>query len=138
MRERYFISEPKYSDPDTFCNFIVGSDRVRASVQIYADIEHLRTVAAALIAPKLEIECRPLWDDDPDDDGGFDLRITVPPHDGGVKTIKVRMVHAWIDGGAPYRVEIYFLLTAQEAIQFSKELLAWCEHPEFTFIWQGD
>lgn len=79
MRERYFIIEPKYSDPDTFCHFIVGSDRVRASIQIYADIDHLRTVAAALIAPELEVECRSLGDDYPDDDGGFDLRITVPP-----------------------------------------------------------
>lgn len=34
------------------------------------------TVAAALIAPKLEAECLPLWGDYPDDDGGCDLRIT--------------------------------------------------------------
>ena len=38
MRQRYFLIEPQYSDPDTFCHFTVGSDRVRASIQIYANI----------------------------------------------------------------------------------------------------
>ena len=38
MRQRYFLIEPKYSGPDTFCHFVVGSDRVRASIHIYADL----------------------------------------------------------------------------------------------------
>lgn len=138
MRQRYFIIEPKYSDPDTFCNFIVGSDRVRASIQIYADIEHLRAVAAALEAQKLEVECRPLWDDYPDDDGGFDLKITVLPHEGVEKTINVRIVQSWPDDGTPYRAEISFQLTAEEAAGFSLELAAWCRQPEYAFIWKGD
>lgn len=56
MRQRYFLIEPKYSDPDTFCHFVVGSDRVRASIQIYADLWMLRAVATALTAPSLEEE----------------------------------------------------------------------------------
>lgn len=56
MRQRYFLIEPKYSDPDTFCHFVVGSDRVCASIQIYADLWMLRAVATALTAPSLEEE----------------------------------------------------------------------------------
>ena len=51
MRQRYFLIEPKYDDPDTFCHFLVGSDRVRASIQIYADMwrEDLCLAAAEII-----------------------------------------------------------------------------------------
>ena len=56
MRQRFFLIEPKYSDPDIFCSFIVGSDRVRASIQMYADLEMLRGVAEALSASSLATE----------------------------------------------------------------------------------
>ena len=35
MMHRYFLIEPSYTDFDTFCNFTVGSGRVRANIQIY-------------------------------------------------------------------------------------------------------
>ncbi|MDR2128618.1 MAG: hypothetical protein LBP52_06085 [Burkholderiaceae bacterium] len=54
MRQRYFPIEPKYADPDTFCCFTVGSDRVRTSVQIDANLWMLGEVAAALAAPSLK------------------------------------------------------------------------------------
>ena len=56
MHQRYFLIEPKYSDADTFCHFVVGSDRVRASIQIYADLAMLQGVASALVASSLDAE----------------------------------------------------------------------------------
>ena len=50
MIQRYFLIEPNYSDPDTLCCFTVGSGRVRASIQIYADISMLLEVVSALEA----------------------------------------------------------------------------------------
>ena len=50
MIQRYFLIEPNYSDPDTFCSFTVGSGRVRASIKIYADISMLLEVVSALEA----------------------------------------------------------------------------------------
>jgi len=48
MRQRYFLIEPQYSDPDTFCHITVGSDRVRASIQIYATIPMFLEAVSAL------------------------------------------------------------------------------------------
>jgi hypothetical protein len=53
MRQRYFLIDPHYSDPDTFCHITVGSDRVRASIQIYANIPMLLETASALEAESL-------------------------------------------------------------------------------------
>ncbi len=47
MMHRYFLIEPSYTDLDTFCNFTVGSGRVRANIQIYADDSMLAGVVFA-------------------------------------------------------------------------------------------
>lgn len=138
MRQRYFIIEPKYSDPDTFCNFIVGSDRVRASIQIYADIDYLREAAAALASPSLLVECAPSDDGHPDIGDIFGFDLVVAPHAGEDRLLKFRIFQDWLDDGAPFRAEIRFELTAKEATAFSQELAAWCNKPEYAFIWQGD
>jgi len=54
MMHRYFLIEPSYTDIDTFCNFTVGSGRVRANIQIYADDSMLAGVVFALTKPDLE------------------------------------------------------------------------------------
>lgn len=137
MRTRYFLIEPKFSDPDTFCSFIVGSDQVRASIQIYANLWMLGEVAAALTKPSLKEEC-PVVAEFEDGDDLFYFYLTVLPHEGGNKRIRFRVFQDWLDDNAPYRADIRFELTPAEADEFAKELLAWCKKPEYAFNWKGD
>ena len=137
MRQRYFLIEPMYSDPDTFCHFVVGSDRVRASIQIYADMWMLGEVAAALIAPSLKEE-PPVVAEFQDGGDLFFFYLTVMPHEGGNKRLRFRVFQDWLDYGVPYRADIRFDLSQKEAEAFSSELKAWCEKPEYAFVWKGD
>jgi len=137
MHQRYFLIEPKYSDPDTFCHFIVGSDRVRASIQIYADLWMLDKVAAALTAPSLKEET-PTVDEYEDDDYLFYFDLTVLPHEGENKRLRFRVLQDLLDDDAPYRADIRFDLSPKEAEEFAGELKAWCAKPEYTFVWKGD
>jgi len=137
MRQRYFLIEPKYSDPDIFCHFIVGSDRVRASIQIYADLWMLDKVAAALTAPTLKEET-PAVDEYEDDDYLFYFGLTVLPHEGKNKRLRFWVFQDLLDDGAPYRADIRFDLSPKEAEEFAGELKAWCAKPEYTFVWKGD
>lgn len=99
MRQRYFLIEPKYSDPDTFCHFVVGSDRVRASIQIYADLWMLGEVSAALTAPSLKAEA-PVVAEYEDGDDLFYFYLTVLPHECGNKRLRFRVFQDWMDGCA--------------------------------------
>lgn len=137
MHQRYFLIEPKYSDPDTFCHFVVGSDRVRASIQIYADLWMLRQVAAALSAPSLKEEV-PDTGEPVDEYGVFHFELTVLPHEGGGKRLRFRVFQEMLDDGAPYRADIRFDLSPEEAEEFARDLEAWCAKPEYAFVWNGD
>lgn len=137
MRQRYFLIEPKYSDPDTFCHFVVGSDRVRASIQIYADLWMLRAVATALTAPSLEEEAPTIIDFE-DVYGLFDFYLTVLPHEGGRKCLRFRVYQEMLDDGAPFRADIRFDLSPAEAEEFARELEGWCTKPEYVFVWKAD
>ena len=137
MRQRYFLIEPMYSDPDMFCHFVVGSDRVRASIQIYADMWMLGEVAAALSAPSLKEET-PVVAEFQDGGDLFFFYVTVMPHEGGDKRLRFRVFQDWLDDGVPYRADIRFDLSQKEAEAFSSELKAWCEKPEYAFVWKGD
>lgn len=137
MRQRYFFIEPKYADPDTFCHFVVGSDRVRASIQIYADMWMLGEVAAALTAPSLEVET-PVVAEFQDGGDLFFLYLTVMPHEGGNRRLRCRVFQDWLDDGVPYRVDIRFDLSQKEAAAFASDLKRWCARPESAFVWKGD
>jgi hypothetical protein len=137
MRQRYFLIEPKYSDPDTFCHFVVGSERVRASIQIYADLWMLREVATGLTAPSLEEET-PIVADFEDVCWLFYFYLTVLPHKGGRKRLRFRVFQETLDDGTPCRADIRFDLLPKEAEEFAQELRAWCAKPEYVFVWKGD
>ena len=137
MRQRYFLIEPQYSDPDTFCHFVVGRDRVRASIQIYADLGMLRAVAASLTASSLEKET-PRTGDPMDECEQYDFKLTVLPHQGGSKSLRFRVFQEMLDDGAPYRVDIRFDLSPKEAEEFALELEAWCTKPQYVFVWKTD
>lgn len=139
MRQRYVLIEPKFSDPDTFCHFVIGSDRVRASIQIYADLEMLTDVADALQAPSMPEDRLPLDNDDFDQSGAnFDLVVSVLPPSCGRRTVRFLIFQDLQEDGAPYRAEIRFVLSETEARAFAADLRAWCAKPEFTFVWKGD
>ena len=139
MNQRYFLIEPKYSDPDTFCNFIMGSDRVRASTRLYANLEMLLEVASALETLSLDTEWPPV---DPQflalDYPISDFQLTVLPHEGQTRTLRFNVLQDYLDDGAPFRADIRFDLSPDEATAFATELRAWCAKPEYAFIWKGD
>lgn len=137
MRERYFLIEPKYSDPDTFCCFTVGSDRVRASIQIYANLWMLEAAADALEADSLDYEA-PVdieFEEGPD---LFYFYLTVPPHAGGGRQLRFRIFRDFMDDGASYRADIRFDLTPEQACKLAKDLREWCANPVYAFIWKED
>lgn len=139
MRQRYFLIEPQYSDPDTFCHFTVGSDRVRASIQIYANIPMLLGAASALEAESLNEEWPPVDDQYREkDDNIFDFQLTVMPPEDGKRVLRFSIFQDWLDDGAPFRADIRFHLTPDNAAQLAKELRAWCSKPEYAFLWKGD
>jgi len=138
MRQRYFVIEPKYSDPDTFCRFTVGSDRIHASIQIYADLWMLEEVASALTLPLLKEEW-PVNIGYNDGDGDlFFFYPTVLPHEGENIRLRFRVFQEWQDDGALYRADIRFELSAAEAAELARDLKVWCAKPEYTFIWRGN
>lgn len=138
MIHRYFFIEPQYSDPDTFCHFMVGSGRVRASINIYANISMLRAAAEALEVDSLREESP--WVDEQyraEDDTIFDFQLAVMPHEGGQRELRFCIFQDWLEDGAPFRADIRFRLSPEDAVQFAKELRAWCENPVYTFFWKG-
>lgn len=137
LEYRYFFIEPQFSDPDTFCHIFVGSGCVRASINIYVNISMLLDAAAALEADSLHEESP--WVDEQYravDDTIFDFQLTVMPHDGGQRVLRFFILQELLDDGAPFRADIRFQLSAEDAVQFAKELRAWCENPEYTFFWK--
>ncbi len=139
MRQRYFLIEPQYSDPDTFCHITVGSDRVCASIHIYANISMFLEAVSALEAELLSEEW-PQVDDQyrAKDDNIFDFQLTVMPHEEGKKILRFSIFQDWLDSGAPFRADIRFHLNPDDAAQVAKELKAWCSKPEYAFIWKGN
>lgn len=134
---RYLIIEPQYSDPDTFCHFMVGSNHVRASIQIYADLCMFEAVAVALTGSTLQKEY-PDFTQFEEDDDLFYFLMTVLPHDGKEKCIRFRIFQDWPDDGVPYRADIRFYLSPVEADEFAATFKAWCANPEYLFVWKGD
>jgi hypothetical protein len=135
MRQRYFLIEPKYSDPDTFCSFIIGSDRVRASIQIYANLWMLEEVARALVAPTLEFE-HPQHENL--GEWAFDLQLSVLPGTEGNRIIRFNVMQDGLDDGATFRADIRFDMTNNDAAEFARDLRAWCQNPVYAFAWKGD
>lgn len=134
MPQRYFLIEPQYSDPDTFCHFIVGSNQIHTSIQIYADLNMLNAVATALAAPSLEKESPEAVEDRGED--LFNFCLTVLPHTGEDRCLRFRVFQDWLDDGAPFRADIRFKLSKAEAEEFSRELRTWCAKPDNTFVWK--
>lgn len=136
MRQRYFLIEPQYSDPDTFCHITVGSDRVRASIHIYASIPMFLGTASALVAVSLREEWPTV--DAPlraKDDDIFDFQLSVMPHSGEKRVLRCGIYQDCLCDGAPYRADIRLSLSPDEAVNFANQLKAWCDKPEYAFVW---
>ena len=64
--------------------------------------------------------------------------VTDPqPHEGGNKRLRFRVFQDWLDDGAPYRADIRFDLSPEEAEDFAREHKQWCAKPD-AFVWKGD
>ena len=138
VSRRYFRIEPKYANWDVFCRFKVGSKHVRASIDIYADMEMLYDVAAALTASRLEKATTVFpGPRDERDDWIFGFFLTVQPHEGTDKRLRIRVFQGGLDDGAPYRADICFEFTSVEAEEFAQKLRAWCDKPDYVFSWEA-
>lgn len=60
------------------------------------------------------------------------------PHNGGNRVLRFRIFQKMLDDGAPFRADIRFELTPEQANEFADELKAWCAKPTDVFIWKGD
>ena len=53
-----------------------------------------------------------------------------------IALIRQKYPGGW-DDGAPYRADIRFDLSPEEAEDFARELKQWCAKPD-AFVWKGD
>ena len=132
MKCRYFIIEPAFSDPDTFCRVTIGGERVRASIQIYPDEGMLYEVAAALIDPDLAADIQSPYAEDWE----FHLKMSVLPSCEGQKVLRARIWHDYEEDGTPYRADVRFQLTPKEATELSQELTSWLKRRDYTLCWK--
>jgi hypothetical protein len=133
MMHRYFLIEPLYSDGDTFCSFTVGSGRVRANIQIYADESMLAGVVWALTYVDL-LEEQPNYKKG--DDSLFDFLMSVIPTSDGGRTVRFRIFQTMTDDGAPFTADIQFSISKEEATKLSLELASWLERMKSPFEWK--
>jgi hypothetical protein len=129
----YFIIEPAFSDPDTFCRITIGGERVRASIQIYPDEGMLYEVAAALIDPDLAAEIPSPYAEDWE----FHLQMSVLPGREGQKVLRARIWHDYEEDGTPYRADIRLQLAPKEATELSQELTSWLKRKDYTLCWKN-
>lgn len=129
----YFIIEPNYTDGDSFCNFTIGSGRVRANIQIYADEYMLKNVAWALTAPELDMEYpqadEPIYD-------YFGLYISVIPTNTEKRIVRFRVYQNMIDDEAPFTADIRFWAGPDDAAEFSRDLLHWLKTKNYALVWK--
>jgi len=101
---------------------------------MYADIGLVRAAARALGSSTLSEETPEALGDD----WTFGFQLSVLPHNGGKRVLRFQFVKFDVDEGneaVDYKTDIRFLLTKESAEQLSKELLDWCEQPNFVFEW---
>jgi len=133
MMHRYFLIEPLYTDLDTLCNFTVGSGRVRANIQIYADEWMLAEVAKALGAAELPVE-HPQYEEEGFD--SFRLRISVLPSEDGQRAVRFMVYHGMCEDDAPFMADIRFRVSLSEAEELSRDLLRWLKKKNYPLEWK--
>jgi len=132
MMHRYFIIEPLYSDLDTFCNFTVGTGRVRANIQIYANHDMLVDVVMALSAPELTRE----FPECDVQDLIFDFRVSVMPHGKDGRTVRFQVFQKDMDEGASFMSDIHFHVSTQQSLEFARDLDAWLKSKDYPLEWK--
>ena len=108
MMHRYFLIEPSYSDPDTFCSITVGSGRTRANIQIYIDEANLADVVYALTEQDLKAEF-PVRENY--DFYSFDFHMSILPSGNGTKIVRFQINQGMTDDQAPFFSDIRFFIS---------------------------
>jgi hypothetical protein len=150
MQHRYFFIVPYYTDEDTFCRVIIGSEEVRVVQDIYVDMAMLQNVASALEANFLSEEypvglsfaaCASSDGKEPEVEtaewGVFNFFVSVLPHEGKERVIRFRVFNDNVEVHCGNRVEIRFPLSPEEALDLANSLKKWCENPETQLEWIG-
>ena len=133
MMHRYFLIEPSYSDPDTFCSITVGSGRTRANIQIYIDEANLADVVYALTEQDLKAEF-PVRENY--DFYSFDFHMSILPSGNGTKIVRFQINQGMTDDQAPFFSDIRFFISEEIASEFARDLEFWLERKTYPFEWK--
>ena len=130
MNDAYIIIDPKYRDPDIFCEVIIGNRACRSTIQIYIDEVELVAIADALRKPGLEhlpVEFIP------DDEMWRDLQFAALPSNEG-KILQVTVIN---EDEFHFTTCLGFPLSPAEAVEMGDNLKAWLANPVCQFVWKG-
>ena len=130
MNTSYLIIQPKYSDPDTFCEIIVGNRSCRAAVQMYPDERQLASAAEALLSPDEEFLPEPY--SEKEDDIWLWVEFAVLR----LKNRKIFRVKVYNEE-ENFSACIKILLTQEESAELGTELKAWLANPAYQFVWKN-
>ena len=131
----YLEIVPEYSDPDTFCTFTVSNGSVRAALSLYADMEELHGVVAALLDDHLvDAEPHKLDPFTLTEENCMNISFQVIPG-GSAKVLRTTIVND-IELEDPYRAQIDISLTNDEAKDLANDLKHWIASPDYHFLWR--
>ena len=137
----YWIIEPQFTDPDTFCRFTFGHDNARASINIYADNSVLSGLIGLLESTKADPQFIgwPMESTFADDDWHKDVWLGIGFLAGKRDKdnfIKVRVCNQ-SEKNANYYSEIEFVLTQAETADLCKNLKDWITYPDSQMVWKS-
>ncbi|GEM_PF-2015891 len=137
MTTCYFLIQPDYSDPDTYCEFTVGNSMARARLKIYADESDLWNVISALRSEEVSDKATPPEDFTLTDEWCMNIHFCVFKR-GDYKILRTTIVNdadtpAWEE----YRAQIDIPMNKEEAEDFCEELEIWLKNPSCIMAWNN-
>ena len=133
MLTPFFLIEPDYSDPDTYCFITVSNGCCKGSMAIYLEMGVLLGVVNALrdndAGGTYSSRTFDLADKDVTNIG-FDVFSL-----GSKKILRTTLVNTY-DETLSFRCEIDIPLTLEESTEFAEDLNQWVKNPAYQFIWK--
>ena len=133
MLTPFFLIEPDYSDPDTYCFITVSNGYCKGSMAIYLEMGVLLDVVNAIRDNDADRTYSSRTFDLADKDItniGFDV-FTLD----GEKVLRTTLVSTYHEASS-FRCEIDIRLSPEESAEFAEDLSQWVENPMYQFIWK--
>lgn len=136
MNTCFFLIQPDYSAPDTYCEFTVGNSMARARLKIYADEYKLWNVISALRSEEVSDKLTPPKDFTLMDEWCMNIHFCVFKR-GDYKILRTTIVNdADTPLGEEYRAQIDIPLNKEEAEDLATELETWLKNPVYSMVWK--